>query len=203
MGEKIRQLVQQQWAGLIALFLVLSGGTALANHEDIFSNDIVDGEVKTVDIASNAVTSARINNGAVQSVDVLNNSLTGEDVLNNSLSATDIVAGTFQRSRVRIDAPDIAGGDPVDFTPDVANTSVLVFDYNITSVMGTNGEPSFTGGREGQRLTLVSLDEPVIFTEVPDLVLEGSGGWSGDNGDSLTLVLADGIWYETARSNNG
>ena len=41
--------------GYLALFLVLSGGTAYAANT-VFSADIVDGEVKSVDLANNGVT---------------------------------------------------------------------------------------------------------------------------------------------------
>jgi len=40
----------REWAGVIALFLVLTGGAAYAANT-VFSTDIVDGEVKTADIS--------------------------------------------------------------------------------------------------------------------------------------------------------
>jgi hypothetical protein len=45
MGEKIRGHIRSNVVGFVALFIAL-GGTAWANHEDIFSDDIVDGEAK-------------------------------------------------------------------------------------------------------------------------------------------------------------
>jgi hypothetical protein len=95
MGEKIRRLIQQQWAGLLALFLVLSGGTAVASHETIFSSDIVDGEVKSADVRNDSLSggglaAADLRAGSVQSSEVLNDSLTGADIANNSLTGTDV-----------------------------------------------------------------------------------------------------------------
>jgi hypothetical protein len=42
-------------------FVLLGGGTAYATHEAIYSSDIVDGQVKSVDIADNGVTGVDVN----------------------------------------------------------------------------------------------------------------------------------------------
>jgi hypothetical protein len=137
MQEKIRRLVQQQWAGLIALFLVLSGGTALASHEDIFSNDIVDGEVKTqdigsgqvrtVDLGTNSVTSGRIAGQAVQSSDVANdttgNALTGIDIDESALDATPL--------RTRVAQGGCQGNSPDDVMVKVGSVCVDRYENSI------------------------------------------------------------------------
>ena len=66
--------LRAQWMGALALFLVLAGGTAYAANT-VFSTDIVNGEVKTPDLASNAVGTGK----------VANNSLTGSDIVESSL----------------------------------------------------------------------------------------------------------------------
>ena len=58
----------REWAGVLALFLVLTGGVAYAANT-VFSSDIVNGEVKSVDIGDNQV----------QGVDVKDRSLNGAD----------------------------------------------------------------------------------------------------------------------------
>ena len=65
--------LRAQWAGFLALFLVLAGGAAYAANT-VFSTDIVNGEVKSVDIAA----------GGVQSADVKNEGLTGADIADHS-----------------------------------------------------------------------------------------------------------------------
>jgi endosialidase-like protein len=79
-GEHIRSNV----VGYIALFLALSMGTAYATHpggaNTISSGDIINGEVRTLDIgdrqvlnaqlAANAVTGGKIKDGEVKSVDI-------------------------------------------------------------------------------------------------------------------------------------
>jgi hypothetical protein len=56
----------------IAVFLVLSGGTALALNgaNTVFSQDIVNHQVKTQDIRKGAITSGKIANGKLKAVDV-------------------------------------------------------------------------------------------------------------------------------------
>ena len=106
--------LRSQWIGVLALFLVVAGSTAYAANT-VFSGDIVNGEVKTVDLANRAVTMAKLaldsvdsdavvddslgsrdlrNNAAVQSPDVRNESLTGADIAPESLTGGDIADGT-------------------------------------------------------------------------------------------------------------
>jgi hypothetical protein len=66
--------LRAQWMGALSLFLVIAGGTAYAANT-VFSTDIVNGEVKTPDLASNAVGTGK----------VANNSLTGSDIVESSL----------------------------------------------------------------------------------------------------------------------
>jgi hypothetical protein len=83
----------------LALFVAL-GGTALAAGGTVFSSDIVDGEVKTPDLASagvtsaklanNAVTSSRIADGTVFSPDLANASVTNPKLGNNAVTSAKI-----------------------------------------------------------------------------------------------------------------
>ena len=66
----------------LAVFLVLGGGSAVAlsGSNTVFSDDIVNGEVKTADLATGAATNPKLASGAVNSPKVVDNSLTGVDV---------------------------------------------------------------------------------------------------------------------------
>jgi hypothetical protein len=104
---KIRSLVRHQWAGLIALFLVLTGGSAYAldGTNTVFSDDIVNGEVKEADVGQGAVASPELKNDSIVAGDVAPNSLTspriadgsltGADVSNNSLKGADVDESTL------------------------------------------------------------------------------------------------------------
>lgn len=88
-STRIRALIRQKWAGLIALFLVLTGGSAYAldGSNTVFSDDIVNGEVKTVDVAGGAVTTDKVQDETLRGRDVLDNSLRGADIDESTLSS--------------------------------------------------------------------------------------------------------------------
>jgi hypothetical protein len=89
-----------------AVFLGLSTGGAYAANT-IFSSDIVDGQVKTPDLASAAVAPDKLAGGAVTSEKVKDNSLAGRDVFDNSLKGADIDESTL----TSVGGGGPAGGD--------------------------------------------------------------------------------------------
>ena len=85
---------------LIALFVALSGtAVALDGSNTVFSDDIVNGEVRSADLAANAVdtpdlatgavTAPKLAAGSVNSATVLNESLLGIDIVESGVGATD------------------------------------------------------------------------------------------------------------------
>ena len=118
MGEKIRKLVQQQWAGLIALFLVLVGGTAYAANT-IGSADVIDNSLISADIRNDTATSptgglvaADLRAGSVGTSEVGTNALTGADIDETSLNSSIFTLGRSAFSNTDCD-PD-SSGDLVD-----------------------------------------------------------------------------------------
>jgi len=83
--SRIVALLRGQWAGLLALFLVIAGGTAYAANT-VFSTDIVNGEVKTPDLATDAVNAGKIAAGAVATSEIANNQIRSADVRDDTLS---------------------------------------------------------------------------------------------------------------------
>jgi hypothetical protein len=111
----------------LCLFLLLAGGTAYAldGSNTVFTDDIVngdvkvadigqgavatdelannqvkaadigDGEVKAAEIANGQVGNAELGPGVVRSSNVLDNNLTGSDIAGNSLKGADIDEGTL------------------------------------------------------------------------------------------------------------
>ena len=81
----------------LALVLVIAGGTAYAANT-VFSEDIVNGEVKTADIGTNEVRSADVRddtlaNGGLGSADIAKNSLKGPDIAESTLQNVDAEHG--------------------------------------------------------------------------------------------------------------
>jgi hypothetical protein len=113
-STKVRVVVQQQWAGLIALFLVLTGGVAWASHpggaNTINSADIIDGpvmtadvgrgEVRTGDILDGAVKTAELANGEVKIADIGQAAIAADELAVNSVGAGEIADGQWWSQRL-------------------------------------------------------------------------------------------------------
>jgi len=87
MSGRIRGHLRSNVIGYVALFLVLTGGTAYAldDSNTVFTDDIVNGEVRAADIRGDAVTSPKVLNGALAGVDVADDTITGADVNESTL----------------------------------------------------------------------------------------------------------------------
>ena len=98
MRSKFFVHLRRQWMGAVALFLVLAGGTAYAANS-VFSEDIVDGEVKSVDIGNNQVRSADVRDDSLAG-----GGLTGDDIQEATLN-------TVQGRRTYSNRMMVAQGD--------------------------------------------------------------------------------------------
>lgn len=112
----IRRLAAQaraQWAGLLALFLVLTGGTAMAvdgslpGQNTVGSSDIINGEVTSDDLKADSIGGAKIASQSVKNSDlglgasssntIADNGVKGVDVDESSLSGG-AIPGTTARA---------------------------------------------------------------------------------------------------------
>src|SRR5262245_40655263 len=82
----------------VAFVMAFGGGTAYATHLVVRSDDIVNGEVKTVDLATGSVTSAKIRDGRVANVDLAPDAVTGAQVADGSITGGDVAAGSLSGS---------------------------------------------------------------------------------------------------------
>src|ERR687892_373167 len=91
---------------LIALFVALSGtAVALDGSNTVFSDDIVNGEVKNNDLAADSVASGKIADRQVKNADlsmgasssntIADGGIQGVDVKNNTLTGTQIDESTL------------------------------------------------------------------------------------------------------------
>jgi hypothetical protein len=81
----------------IALFLVLSGGTAVAltGSNTVFSDDIVDDQVRSADVRNDTLSgggllAADLRAGSVRSSEVANDSLTSDDLGSDSVGSSEV-----------------------------------------------------------------------------------------------------------------
>ncbi|MEA2987118.1 MAG: hypothetical protein QOD94_3372 [Alphaproteobacteria bacterium] len=88
----------------IALLVAL--GPAVKAADTVFSTDIVDGEVKTPDLADRAVTFAKL----------APNSVRTENVANNALTAADLKGADVNGALISFPAGAVANGRCKDFT---------------------------------------------------------------------------------------
>lgn len=86
-------------ASTLALTLALGTGTAYAANT-VRSRDIVNGQVKTEDLAKNAVRSAKIANGHVKRADVAGGAIDSSKVALDSLTSDDLAASSVGQSEI-------------------------------------------------------------------------------------------------------
>jgi hypothetical protein len=141
-----RHLTYSNVVSSLCLFLLLGGGTAYAldGSDTVFSDDIVNGEVKEADVGQGAVASAEIKNDSILPGDVAPNSLTSPRIADASLTGIDIANNSLKGADVDESTLDI--GDtarayalvpPVSFCHDVTGDCDFYESKGISSVTAT------------------------------------------------------------------
>jgi hypothetical protein len=176
--QSIIRHVRHNLVAFLALFVALTGSSAYAAGA-VFSEDIVNGEVKTPDLAPLGVNANKLAPDAVSSDKVLDNSLKGEDIDESSLALN--FQGTAKVISKRASAPaGIGGGHLVldipgygqvrsktcsqksarsSFFNDTAKP-VDVFS-DVTSTLGSpsdGGDPSFAQLAPGQEAVGIDIE---------------------------------------------
>src|SRR5262245_9891002 len=94
MGSRFLAHVRRQWMGALALFLVLTGGTAYAANT-VFSSDIVNDQVYSADVrndtlAGGGLTGADLRTGSVGNTEIADGGVRSPEVQSESLTGADV-----------------------------------------------------------------------------------------------------------------
>jgi hypothetical protein len=96
----------------LSLFLVLSGGTAVAltGSNTVFSDDIVDNQVKSADVRNDTLTG-----GGLRAADLAPGSVAGSEAKNDSLTGSDVKESSLGRVPQAGNAGTLDGLDSTHF----------------------------------------------------------------------------------------
>ncbi len=115
MGKALAHL-RSNVVAYIAMFFAIATGAAYAANT-VFSADIVDGEVKEVDLAPNAVTTQKLKKSAVGAADLRADSVSGSKVADDSLTGADIDESTLAATDIcRTDGTLVMADDDPEVT---------------------------------------------------------------------------------------
>jgi hypothetical protein len=176
MSKRIRDHIRGNVVGYVALFLVLTGGTAQAlnGSNTVFSDDIVNQQVKTEDVNSGAVTTSRLAPDAVKTGRVADNNLTGADIADSSLTGNDVQQGS------------IFGGN-------IANGTVASQDLQAGAVASAQigsitrrAESVVVPGGTAQNAAY-NTKEQSVSCQSGELALSGEAFWAGQPNEELFI----------------
>ena len=148
----------------LALFLAVGGGTAFAivGNNQVKSESIIDGEVKTPDLGTNSVGSGKIKPEGVHNSDLANSSVGTGKVVDGSLSGADIDEGSLSGvNATTLDSFDssIFLRDVIPITEETAHSSSAMKERFVNC---GSGRKVVGGG--AQVVQVDASDNPVLST---------------------------------------
>ena len=186
----MRNHLRSNIVGYVALFFALSSSALAANT--VFSEDIVNGEVKTADLATVAVTGPKIRADAVSNAKLADDAVTRTEILDGGVTSAELFDG------------DVANADLADGAvgttkvQDGAVTSAKVLDDTLTATdIATNGVNSAEIATDAVAATEIQNDS-IDAGEVVDFGLSNQ-----DVGVLFAEVQANGTLDNSSGANNG
>jgi hypothetical protein len=159
-----RHLTYANLMSTLAVFLAVGGGAAYAANT-IFSTDIVDGEVKTQDLAADAVTSPKILDGGVKVTDINDGAVTNTKLGDGAVTSSKIGDGAVTNFKLGsgVVTHSKLGPDSID------GSNVAAESLTLSDILGANksGAISFSLGAN----TCGNLNFGVSGAQVGQVVL--------------------------------
>jgi hypothetical protein len=143
-----RRMTFANVCSFLALTIALGTGTAYAANT-VFSTDIVNGEVKAVDIHPEAVVAGKIHLGAVNGDKVADGSLTAADLGTDSVGSDEIAANAVQATEIADDSID---------TGEIVDNSLFSSDLAANAVGNSELAPSAVTGAKVSNNTITTAD---------------------------------------------
>jgi hypothetical protein len=186
MSSRLRNHIRGNVVGYIALFLVLTGGTAQAlnGSNTVFSDDIVNRDVKTADLGIGAVTTNRLAPNAVKTGRVADGTLTGTDVADGSIAGVDVGSDL---TGANVANNSLSGADvdesSLGTVPSANHAATADSAANADTLDGI-GSSGFAGNRVYERqMSTNGSANPSGTCPSGDLCY--AGGFYCDNGDTM------------------
>ncbi len=163
----------QRWATVLvfALFFALTGSAvALDGSDTVFSDDIVDGEVKTADLDTNAVTRPKLAANAVNTNKILDGQVGVADIGNSAVGIAELVAAAVTTNKI---------ADGAVTSSKIANGSILGLDVANNTLTGSQVDESTLFNDNS--LTGADIDESTLsgITVANVWSLGGNAGTTG------------------------
>jgi hypothetical protein len=119
----------------------------------VFSADIVDGQVMTVDLANNAVTAAKVKDGEIKAPEIATNAVGASEIATDAVGAAELAGVTkllFGECTRDFSSTNLPGGNYVDVECNiigVANedSAVATLNVNPTGCFDTSSANADTG----------------------------------------------------------
>jgi hypothetical protein len=134
----------------LALVVALGTGVAYAANT-IASEDIINGEVKTADLAANAVNSSKIADGQVTEADIAQGAVTTNELKNDAVTSQKVLNETLVGNDVAANA--LKGADIDEATLDIGDTARA---YAAVNAFDCVGSPTVCSPEQSKGITSVT-----------------------------------------------
>ncbi len=147
---RIRNHIRSNIIGYVALFFAFTASAvALPGVNTVFSDDIVNGEVKSADLSTDSVNGNKLRDNSTGSLHVIDNSLRTQDILDENLTGADLGPDSVGNSEL---ATDAAGSDEIIDeslgNSDLGTDSVGAWRSSTTPSAAPRSPPGIVGADE-------------------------------------------------------
>jgi hypothetical protein len=217
MSVRIRQHIRSNVIGYLALFAALSGTAyaidgPLPGQDQVGSQDIINGEVKALDVGGNAVRSAEVMDETLGGADIAPGAISSSEVINGTLSAADLGSNSAGYAEIAPDAFNTEFNDS-GFFYGIADNSIQSNEVGDDSLSGLDIAEStlapsldavYSAGSDdafGSAITSRDIDNPTNVRT--DNLNAGTWVVFGEveifNNDNDATSVSCGIWTDDTR----